>query len=252
VLEPGAIVGARDSCQRNTPGAKRPVTINDDKKAVVDAMGADLGELFLALSDELTWMFIRWSQFQKLYSSGQARLDVINRSAPFFFWVIQQALWEDTLLALSRLGGPVKTMGKENLSLRRLSALIDDDALRTRTQDRMNRLDTLLKSAIDWRNRRLAHRDLALALERASVPPLAEVNLQNVSDALDEMAAMLNHVSSHFTRSSTAYKHASLIHDADELLFVLRDGLRREELRQTKLEAGEYDPADWNDDDPSL
>jgi hypothetical protein len=38
--------------------------------------------------------------------------------------------------------------------------------------------------------------------------------------------------------------------NAESLLYVLRDGLKREELRRKRLEAGEYRPEDWNREPP--
>jgi hypothetical protein len=68
------------------------MTLEDEKTRYSRVLGLDAGELFLALSDELQWSYIRWHQLKKLYVDKQSRLDILNQSAPFFFWVIQQAL----------------------------------------------------------------------------------------------------------------------------------------------------------------
>jgi hypothetical protein len=209
-------------------------------------MGADLGELFTELSDELTWMFLRWRQFEILYVEKESHLDILNKAAPFFFWLIQRTLWEDTVLGIARLAGPPRSAGKDNLAIRRIPGLVTDPTLRDGLTKRMDSIEAKTKFAMDWRNRHIAHRDLALALDRAATP-LATATAADVNGALDEMAATLNDINAHLFNSETGFRYASSIWDAANLIFVLKDGLRREELRQAKLSRGEYDPVDWDD-----
>jgi hypothetical protein len=217
----------------------------------MNVMGQDFGELFTILSEELTWMCIRWEQFRKLYADKPSRLELLNSSASFFFGVIQQVLWEDTLLAIARLAGPIKSAGKANLALRRLLPLIPDANLRTRVESILARIEGKAAFAIEFRNRQIAHRDLDLSLGK-SLKPLPPAQVADADAVLDDMASLLNEIDIHYSRTTTAYRHASMINDADSLLYVLRDGLRLEEIRQQKAEKGEYNPADWNDDAPPL
>jgi hypothetical protein len=75
-------------------------------------MGSDLGELVTALDVELTWLFLRWLQFRKLYVDRPSRIETLNRTASFFFWLVQHVFFEDTILGISRLAGPAKSAGK--------------------------------------------------------------------------------------------------------------------------------------------
>jgi hypothetical protein len=106
--------------------------------------------------------------------------------------------------------------------------------------------------AIDWRNRHLAHRDLDLALDRKA-KPLASASRAEVEAALASLRDTMNFLENRVHRVTTAYAHSPLTGDADQLLYVIRDGIRREELRQDKLSStGHYDPIDWNDDLPAV
>jgi hypothetical protein len=69
-----------------------------------------------------------------------------------------------------------------------------------------------------------------------------------VDEIMDDLARVLNQVLGHFCRSETAYRHASVVHDADSLLHYLKAGAKREELRSQKLEDGIWAEEDWNDD----
>ncbi|MES2523023.1 MAG: hypothetical protein V4617_10020 [Gemmatimonadota bacterium] len=74
-------------------------------------MGQELGEVFTELSNQLTWQFWRWSQFEKLFGSDESQVTVLNSTAPMFFGTAQDLLWLDTLLGISRLAGPASTGG---------------------------------------------------------------------------------------------------------------------------------------------
>src|SRR5882672_5366283 len=96
----------------------------------VQAMGAPLGEVYTELFAELTWVSLQWSEFCELFAGSQQRLDILNSSASFFFWLAQRSLWYDMLLAISRLAGPAKSMGRDNLSVQQLPFHISDLALK--------------------------------------------------------------------------------------------------------------------------
>ena len=101
--------------------------------------------------------------------------------------------------------------------------------------------------AIEWRHRHIAHRELELSLGRSPIP-LPKADVEAVDELLRLMASALNSISTHYFRTETAYAHASSIHDAESLLFVLRDGIALEARRQSRAEAGEYIAEDWSDD----
>ena len=216
----------------------------------IQVMGKDLGEVFTELSNQLTWQFWRWSQFEKLFGNKESRITVLNSSAPMFFGIVQDALWLDTLLGISRLAGPASTghgkREKQNLSIRRLPDLLVDVTLRTEVSELIAGLGRVTEFAMDWRNRHIAHRDLDLSLGRpaSSLPPASRLA---VNAALDGIAEVLNCIDRHYFDSATGYRSSPLNADAEDLLFYLQAGLKREALRQKLLEVGEYRPEDWED-----
>jgi hypothetical protein len=214
-------------------------------------MGAELGELYTELSQELTWQYWRWRQFVALYAGSEARIEILNSAAPFFFWIAQETLWHDALLGLSRIGGPAATGKKQNLSVHQLPGLIADPELQQRVSSLLADVSEAVAFAMDWRNRHIAHRDLDLSLGRAA-KPLADASRRQVDDALDTLARVLNTVQRYYLQSETGYRFSPGSRDAEDLLYVLRDGIRLERLRQQRLEEGEYRPEEWGDDDPAL
>ena len=137
------------------------------REEYVRLMGPELGALFHTLSSELTWLHWQWRQYRILFGDKKSRLDLLNQSAPFFFGTIQLVLFEDTLLSLARLVGPTKSAGKPNLTVQRLPELVgvihDADRVEELVQNAVSAADF----AVDWRNRRIAHRDLKLQRQRS-------------------------------------------------------------------------------------
>ena len=229
----------------------RTKSAEEVRREYLDTMGPELGPLFHRLSIETTWLNWRWQQYVLLYGGKQGRLDILNQSAPFFFFIIQETLWHDALLGIARLSGPSETGGKRNLAVRRLLPLLDDEALKDEVTDLIADMDGACAFALELRNRHIAHRDLDLALGHEARPlPLA--SQEKLEVAIESIVAVLNRVQRHYQDATTAYNFSGQVYDADALLHVLRDGLRREELRRSKLENGEYDPVDWNDDLPPI
>jgi len=95
----------------------------------------------------------------------------------------------------------------------------------------------------DWRNRRIAHRDLGLALN-ASAKPLADASVKHVDASLNAIVAVMNAGDGHYCDSETRYDLGRPHRGAISLLYVLDDGIKAREAREDKLKSGNFDPTD--------
>jgi len=129
----------------------------------VDKMGPELGALFHAIDAELSWLHWRWKQYRILFGEKPSRIDLLNQSAPFFFRVIHDVLFEDTLLGIARLVGPARSAGNPNLTILRFSAAIAAVQIRGEVDELIEKAKASAAFAIDWRNHHIAHRNLDLA-----------------------------------------------------------------------------------------
>jgi hypothetical protein len=212
-------------------------------------MGLDLGPVYHELSNELAWLHAKWNQYRQLFGHSRKRVDLLNSVANHFFRIVQDALWEDIVLHLARLTDPLKSSGKANLTLRRLPAHISDATLKVEVEKLIDVAVSTSIFARDWRNRKLAHIDLALAL-RTGVEPLAGVSRENIEGALSAFRAVLNRLATHYWKSETAYEHfIASGGEGDSLVFFLRLGLKAEESRMERLRAGKPLPGDFDYDD---
>jgi HEPN superfamily AbiU2-like protein len=206
-------------------------------------MGQTLGPVYHVLYEEVVWLHAKWLEYRKLYGHSEPRVDFLNSMARFFFRVLHDVLWDDIVLHIARLTDPPTTVGKENLTLLRLPAVIPDAALAADTQSMIDAAGAQWSFARDWRNRRLAHRDLALALD-AAVTPLTAVSREHVERALKSIRAILNRVHRHYLKSQVAFEHFISRDDADTLIYHLRVAKMTEERRRDRLRRGVASPED--------
>ena len=93
------------------------MTADDSKAPYVVAMGERLGEQFHALWLDVTRLHIKWSQFVEIFGTAPEQIDLLNRTAPSFFRIVEDIFWQDIMLHLCRLTDSAKSLGKENLSI---------------------------------------------------------------------------------------------------------------------------------------
>src|SRR5690349_7121891 len=120
-------------------------------------MGAALGPVYYALYNEFVWLHVRSRQYLQLFGAAPERVDLLNQAAGLFFRVVEDSLWEDTLLHLSRMTDTAQMGKKANLTIQRLSPLITDQALASEIRTLVDSAVTKSAFARDWRNRRIAH-----------------------------------------------------------------------------------------------
>ena len=114
-------------------------------------------------------------------------------------WDVQQVFWRDLLLHITRLTDPVAIGKKSNITVQRLPdfrddpelqarfpGVWDDPELRARVESFANTAAKNAESAREWRNRRISHSDLKLAInpEAESLDPTTLASVQGVLDAV--------------------------------------------------------------------
>ena len=222
-------------------------TAEESKQNYKSAMGDTLGALFHSLWQEVAWVHIRWHEYVALYGDKPSRVALLNNTAPGFFRLVQDTLWEATLLHIARLTDPPCSAGKKNLTVQRLQ-----DEVRVRDAHVAQQVKTLSEKAKvaagfcrDWRNRRIAHTDLSLALDEHPVP-LEAADRDKVNTALSAIVEVLNAVSLHYMNSSSFFDIPRYPGDAISLLYVIDDGLRVEAERRNRLTWLKVGPNDYS------
>jgi len=212
----------------------------------VRAMGKELGELFHVMSSELVWIHWRWKQYRTLFGEKQSRIDLLNKAAPLFFHIVRNVLFEDTLLAIARLVGSPRSSNKPNVTVERFTLLVDLN-LRSEVSSLIQKAKASAAFAVDWRHRRLAHRDLDLSLKRSKLA-LAPATRERVEVSLSALRDVMNRIEVKYCNAATIYTSPAP-GDAEALLYVIRDGLQWDRDRCERLKRGELQGEDFKPPD---
>jgi hypothetical protein len=174
--------------------------------------------------EEVVWLHWNWAESVELFGSKPTRVELLNETAPAFFRMTQDALWEMTVLHIARLTDAPKSRGRANLTIRNLPELVYDGDARQAMAALIDAAVSKASFCCDWRNRHIAHRDLDLALDRAAVPQeLASRKL--VNEALRAVADVLDYLDGYYMDTTTYFGVGPSIGNAVSLLHVLHDGL---------------------------
>jgi hypothetical protein len=220
------------------------LTSEESKQRYIDAMGQELGIIFHALSNELAWLYEKWNEYIELYGTKSSRINLINQAAGLFFKIVQDTLWENILLHITRITDREATFGHENLTIQRLANLIDKPDCKIEVEVLVEEVNKKVDFCRDWRNRRIAHNDLKLAL-RSEAESLMPANREKVNELLNLISEVLNTVTGFYTNSTTAFEGIGTSRGALTLLYVVDDGLKAQKVRQEKRKSGSTDPKDF-------
>jgi hypothetical protein len=191
----------------------------------LQAMGPSLGPFYHLLYNDVMWLHAKWQEYRKLFASPES-VSLLNSVAGFCFLVTQNAMWWDVLLHLTRLVDSPTSLGradKANVTLQALPVAIPDSSLALMVFGEVEEVKRRCAFAIDWRNRRIAHHDLALALQSPAAVPLADASRNSVEAALTSIRAALGLVHSHYLKMEPGFEYfIAPLGDADSLLHHLR------------------------------
>jgi hypothetical protein len=176
----------------------------EEARAELEAtLGTDLGAALHELQHDLAWLHLKWQQHRELYGTKPERIEILNSAAPAFFRIVEDTLWDDTLLHICRLTDPAGQGRRQRLSITRLPPLMGDPDARDELERLVREAVSAAAFARDWRNRRIAHRDLAHAMD-PKAEPLAAASRRAVELALLALRQVLNFVNEKLRKSSSS------------------------------------------------
>ena len=183
-------------------------------------MPSEVAAQFDPLFKEILWLTSKWSEFNKLYAADKETIELINRSAGYFFVIVQDTMWDDLLLHLARLSGPEKSMGKANLSIFQIATTVEIEPLKTKLKTMLKERDTVFSFTDDHRNKRLAHHDLGVAIEGvSSIPGSSRLQIRKAIEFLQKFASAIYE---HYADTTFVWNNLHNTHDANRLLSILR------------------------------
>jgi HEPN superfamily AbiU2-like protein len=176
-------------------------------------------KLFSRLSGEVLWLREKWHNYRYLFAQSPERIEVLNACGGTFFYIVDHLFIDDFILCLSRLTDRAEGRNS-NLSLEQLVLRLDP----LEHADLIDRLAPILKSLGDkvvtlrkHRDKRVAHRDLSVALSAQDILP--SVSREIIEKALLEGERFLRVFDFHF--SGVEFHHEMLgMHDGADRLYA--------------------------------
>jgi hypothetical protein len=207
-----------------------------------------IDDLWQAIDYEVTWLHARWAIYLQLYGTSPERVDILNRSARTFAYVLQNVLVDDIQLGLAKLGDRAGSGGRTNVTLATLAEKMPDSG--TLTDELCSLLDTYYaacKKVRKRRNKQIAHFDLETMLgSEASLPGPSR---KEIEQALDALRRFMNCIALHFTGTETLYELIVLPGDGESLIATLKKGLRYSELvRNGTISRNDLHNSSWGKD----
>lgn len=218
-------------------------TADEVRACHLDKLGPKLGPVYHELRNDLGWLQVKWVEYRELFGTSPERVDLANSAASLFFRLAHDALWNDILLSLCRLTDNPKVGRNSNLTIKALPELCDDPKLRDKISELVDQAVTATKFARNWRNRKIAHRDLQLALAQGA-DPLAEASRAKVEQALSAIHTVLNHINEVLLGSTLWNEVITPLTGSVTLLRVIRDGLEAKKARFERIRNGNFQSGD--------
>ena len=167
--------------------------MSDELKRYQEKLGEKFGTIFHGVSYDWANGLVRLNEYRALFGDP-ANIEFLNTFSGPFMRDVQQVFWRDLLLHITRLTDPVASGKKENITVLGLPDFCEDHKLRARVQSFADTAEKTAESARDWRNQRISHSDLNLAID-PDAESLAPTTLASVQSVLDAVHAALDAMS---------------------------------------------------------
>jgi hypothetical protein len=193
----------------------------------------EINEIFSKLQSEIIWLYGRWIIFEQLYGKSPERVELLNEAAATYFRITQDVLLSDILIHIGRITDKPKIQGNENLSLEQIIARLDknkySDLVKT-LEEKMENIRILSRGIRQYRNKRLAHQDIRIALKKAEVMP--EVTFGSIRSTLEAICDFMNGCELYFCDNEMAYEAFAMRADGKALITRLKKAIAYDELEK--------------------
>jgi hypothetical protein len=225
-------------------------TAAEAKADNIEKMGPELGAQFSELWQRVVRVHVYWGEFIEMFGTKEARLDLMNESAPAFFHMLRSELSDMILLQLSRITDKPVVAGHKTLTIRNLPSLITDDTARFAVSALVDAALAKTETCRTHRNMLIAHDNLHLALQDKKAKLVSALTKREIDEALKAIAEVMRSVSLHLCDSDVIFDTGNpRVHGFVELLYVMRDGVRARVEREERMRSGKYTPDDLKHED---
>ena len=175
---------------------------------------------FQALCRRVIHLHHLWHEYATLFRQPafEETQDLMNRTAPTFFHLVQQTWLDQLFLEIGRLMYPAGSGDKETLGFASLLARIDDPFLDIKVEPVQQPLKKLCAEVSVWRNKCIAHNDWKYFMGSR---PLPDVEIDNIEKLIFGLEEVTNVIAQHCFGYNVSCKPDSVKGGAEKLLLSL-------------------------------
>jgi len=171
-------------------------------------------DFFKSVSNDVSQLHMYWHIYRQLFAHSEQRIALLNETGSMVFYVLQHLLLDEVTLGICRLTDPAVTGRRENHSLERLVAGVQEDDLADELNSILKITQDLAKPFRERRNRAIAHSDLDTKLKLES-NPLPGVSREMVENTLEQVRSLMNAYDYRYFNNTTMYQDLILPLGAD-------------------------------------
>lgn len=205
------------------------ISVEEKKAQCIEAMGLELGAMYSDLNDHLLEVLLAWRQYEQLFAVDEETVQLLNKSAPAFFGVVQAQLWDSVMLGISRLTDRPVSFGNKTLSIQALPEMIDDAEVKSAVEIAIAKALSDADFARTHRNKRIAHNDLVHVQDRAG-NALPGASREKIRAGLKSIIGVLEILNGHYRESTMLYDDMISDAGAARLVAILRKSMGYETL----------------------
>ena len=193
----------RTTCRNQRLTCRRRFQMGEKvKQEYQEKLGSDFGAVFYGIRNDWLTGLLRLKEYRVLFTDHDAVKLLNSVSGGGFMWDVQHILWHDLLLHVTRLTDPPGTGKRKTLSVQALPCFCGRPDLQTEYPDLRTHVQAVVDHAVKatkfarpWRNRRISHADLGLAID-PEAESLTPTSLGQVQAALDAVHAVIGAIAS--------------------------------------------------------
>lgn len=160
-----------------------------------------------------------WDTFRHLYASDKKHVEVLNAISGPFFQMTQRLLFDDAILAVSRLTDPAGNKHQENVSLERLLTATgweaDDPPRWKNYRDKLDEVERICIPCRTHRNKRVSHKALNVFDKTFALP---NANMRLIDAPLAAIQEFVRDISISLCQTEIMFEILTLEHPATRLL----------------------------------
>ena len=152
-----------------------------------------MGGIYNRLTRVWTYAYTKTVEYRILFSNRE-NLDLINVVGGRFIASIQDVLFNDILLQLTRITDKAEMGSNKNITIQMFPRFFDDLEMKKKVCELVKEADEATEFARNWRNKRIVHIDYEYHIDSES-NPLKPASLDKVQNALNAIHRVLHEVS---------------------------------------------------------